>query len=188
MHGLRRTARCDEATADDIRSLLFLEKAAIADNLTLDAQHTQQFTYSLFEPPQSDFTGSAAGVGVFLRETDTDGILRDARLVYPSKVEYPPSTTPLRGKQPVSNLADGAPVALPNLALMSALRVFDQDKGMVRVDAGEFRPSFGYTSPRPSTSPSMSRGACASATRVRPAPTRASHSGTSFSGKAPVRR
>lgn len=137
----------NQLTADDIRGLVFLEKAAIADNLTLDARYTQQFPYYLFEPPQSDFTRSAAGVGVFVRETDNDGILRNARLIYPSKVEYPPATTPIRGKFPTSNLADGAPVALPNLALMSALRVFNQDKGQVHAVAGNTIALTGNVSP-----------------------------------------
>lgn len=134
-------------TADDIRGLVFLEKVAIADNLTLDAQRTQQFPYYFFEPPVSDFTQSAAGVGVFVRETDLDGVLRDARLIYTSKVEYPAATTPIRGKFPTSNLADGAPVALPNLALVAALRAFNVDKDSVHVVAGDVVHLAGNISP-----------------------------------------
>ena len=124
-------------TADDIRGLVFLEKVAIADNLTLDAQRTEHFPYYLFEPPVSDFTQSAAGVGVFVRETDGDGVLRNARLIYTSQVQYPAAVTPIRGKFPTSNLADGAPVVLPNLALIAALRAFNLDKGNVRFVAGD---------------------------------------------------
>lgn len=134
-------------TADDIRGLVFLEKVAIADNLTLDAQRTDHFPYYLFEPPVSDFTQSAAGVGVFDRETDGDGILRNARLIYTSKVEYPPATTKIRGKFPTSNLADGVPVALPNLALVAALRAFNVDKNSVHVVAGDVVHLAGNISP-----------------------------------------
>ncbi len=93
---------------------------------------TQTFGWQLFDPPVSDFTGSARGVGVFVRETDPDGILRNARLVYTSKVDYA-GLPPLSGKAPQSRLVDGAPVALPSLALVSALRVFGLDKDSVQV-------------------------------------------------------
>ncbi|BDI30694.1 hypothetical protein CCAX7_27450 [Capsulimonas corticalis] len=123
-------------TPDDIRSLVFLEKYAIADKLTLDKRN-QVFQYPLFEPPVSDFTGSSAGVGVFVRETEPDDTLRSARLFYRSTVTYPPASAPIRGKFPTSNLADGAPVALPNLALVTALRVYDLDKDFVQVVSGD---------------------------------------------------
>lgn len=122
-------------TPDDIRSLVFLEKFALAGNLTLDSQ-LQEFPYYLFEPPVSDFTGSARGVGVFARETDPDGVLRRARLVYRSAVQYPVATKPLRGKFPQSQLDDGKPVALTNLALMAALSTFHVDKDRVAVSSG----------------------------------------------------
>lgn len=121
---------------DDIRSLVFLERDMIADNLAFGA-NTPQFSYYLFEPPVSDFTGSARGVGVFDRETDEDGRVRSSRLVYVSKVEYPQADRPLRGKFPESQLADGAPAAAPNLALVAALRDFNLDKGDIRVRAGD---------------------------------------------------
>lgn len=121
---------------DDIRALVFLERDAIADKLTLGPQ-TQSFPYPDFQPPISDFTGSAAGVGVFDRETDADGVLRDARLFYVSAVQYPPSTQKLPGKFPESKLADGAPIALPNLALASALRIFNLDKSNIHVVTGD---------------------------------------------------
>ncbi len=122
-------------TPDDIRSLVFLEKFALAGNLTLDSQ-LQQFPYYSFEPPVSDFTGSARGVGVFDRETDPDGVLRRARLVYRSTVQYPAATQPLRGKFPQSQLDDGRPFALTNLSLMAALSVFGVDKDRVAVSSG----------------------------------------------------
>lgn len=122
-------------TPDDIRSLVFLEKFALAGNLTLDSQ-LQEFPYYLFEPPVSDFTGSARGVGVFDRETDPDGVLRRARLVYRSTVQYPAATKPLRGKFPQSQLDDGKPVALTNLSLMAALSTFGVDKERVAVSSG----------------------------------------------------
>ena len=122
-------------TPDDIRSLVFLEKFALAGNLTLDSQ-LQEFSYPLFEPPVSDFTGSARGVGVFDRETDSDGVLRRARLVYRSVVSYPAATKPLRGKFPQSQLDDGKPVALTNLALAAALGTFHVDKERVAVSSG----------------------------------------------------
>lgn len=122
-------------TPDDIRSLVFLEKFALAGNLTLDDQ-LQEFSYSLFEPPVSDFTGAARGVGVFDRETDSDGVLRRSRLVYRSTVQYPAATQPLRGKFPQSQLDDGKPVALTNLALTAALSTFHVDKERVAVSSG----------------------------------------------------
>lgn len=127
--------RSQTYTPDDIRSLVFLEKFALAGNLTLDSQ-IQEFPYYLFEPPVSDFTGSARGVGVFDRETDPDGVLRRARLVYRSTVQYPVATQPLRGKFPQSQLNDGKPVALTNLSLMAALGVFGVDKERVAVSSG----------------------------------------------------
>ena len=122
-------------TPDDIRSLVFLEKFALAGSLTLDSQ-LQEFPYYFFEPPMSDFTGAARGVGVFDRETDPDGVLRRARLVYRSTVQYPVATQPLRGKFPQSQLDDGKPVALTNLSLMVALSVFNVDKERVAVSSG----------------------------------------------------
>ena len=75
-------------------------------------------------------------MGVFDRETDPDGVLRRARLVYRSTVQYPAATQPLRGKFPQSQLDDGKPVALTNLALMAALSVFHVDKDVVAVSSG----------------------------------------------------
>ena len=128
--------RSQRYTPDDIRSLVFLEKFALAGNLTLDSQ-LQEFPYYLFEPPVSDFTGSARGVGVFDRETDPDGVLRRARLVYRSTVQYPAAARPLRGKFPQSQLDDGKPVALTNLSLMAALSTFGVDKDRVAVSSGD---------------------------------------------------
>lgn len=128
--------RAPQWTPDDIRALRFLEKFAIADNLTFGPQ-TQNFAYPFFEPPMSDFAGSAAGVGVFDRETDEDGGLRRARLFYRSTVEYPQATRQLPGKFPDSHLADGVPVALPNIALVAALRVFQLNKNSVHVRSGD---------------------------------------------------
>jgi CHASE2 domain-containing sensor protein len=127
--------RSQRYTPDDIRSLVFLEKFALAGNLTLDST-LQEFPYNLFEPPVSDFTGSARGVGVFDRETDPDGVLRRARLVYRSVVQYPAATKPLRGKFPQSQLNGGKPVALTNLSLMAALSTFHVDKDRVAVSSG----------------------------------------------------
>ncbi len=128
-------ARLAKASADDTRGLVFLERDALADHLTLGPQ-TQTFGWPLFDPPVSDFTGSARGVGVFVRETDPDGILRNARLVYTSKVDYS-GLPPLSGKAPQSRLADGVPVALPSLALVTALRTLGLDKDSVQVVTGE---------------------------------------------------
>ena len=122
-------------TPDDIRSLVFLEKFALAGNLTLGGQ-LPQFPYYSFTPPVSDFTGSARGVGVFDRETDGDGVLRRARLIYRSTVQYPAATQPLRGKFPQSQLDGGQPVALTNLALIAALADFHVDKDVVQVSSG----------------------------------------------------
>lgn len=127
-------------TPDDTRALVFLERDAIADKLVLGPQ-TQTFAWQLFDPPLSDYTGSARGVGVFPRETQPDGIVRDARLFYTSKADYtgmPP--LPAGGSAqnaPQSRLADGAPVALPNLALVAALRVLGLDKDSVRIATGD---------------------------------------------------
>jgi len=118
-------------TPDDIRSLVFLEKYALAGNLTYDPKQLVEFQYPLFEPPMSDFAGSSRGIGVFTRETDDDAVVRTARLAYLSHVQYPSATMALHGKFPQSNLADGAPVMLPNLALVSSLRTFKLDKGDV---------------------------------------------------------
>lgn len=128
-------ARIAKATADDTRGLVFLERDALADHLVLGPQ-TQTFGWQLFDPPVSDFTGSARGAGVFVRETDLDGMLRNARLVYTSKVDYT-GLPPLSGKAPQSRLADGAPVALPNLALVASLRALGLDKDSVQVATGD---------------------------------------------------
>jgi len=128
-------ARIAKATADDTRGLVFLERDALADHLILGPQ-TQTFGWQLFDPPVSDFSGSARGVGVFVRETDPDGVLRNARLVYTSKVDYA-GLPPLSGKAPQSRLADGAPVALPNLALVASLRALGLDKDSVQVATGD---------------------------------------------------
>ena len=133
-------------TPDDIRSLIFLEKFALAGNLTLGGQ-LPQFPYYSFEPPVSDFTGSARGVGVFDRETDGDGVLRRARLIYRSTVQYPVATQPLRGKFPQSQLDDGQPVALTNLALIAALNAFHVDKDVVQVSSGNVVDIVGNLTP-----------------------------------------
>ena len=122
-------------TPDDIASLVYLEKFALAGNLTL-SDRLPQFPYYDFEPPIQDFTKPARGVGVFDRETDADGVLRRARLIYRSTVQYPEPTRPLRGKFPQSQLDDGKPVALTNLALIAALGTFHVDKDMVEVSTG----------------------------------------------------
>lgn len=123
-------------TADDIRALRFMQKFAFADALTLGPQ-TQSFPYMDFEPPVSDFTGSARGVGIFDRETDPDGIVRDARLFYTTTVQEPNPLPPLPGKFPPSPLADGAPLALPNLALAAGQGIFDLDKNYVVIRAND---------------------------------------------------
>ncbi len=128
-------ARIAHASADDTRGLVFLERDALADHLTLGPQ-TQTFGWQMFDPPVSDFTGSARGAGVFVRETDPDGVLRNARLVYTSKVDYA-GLPPLSGKAPQSRLADGAPVALPSLALVASLRALGLDKDSVQVTTGD---------------------------------------------------
>ena len=137
----------------------FLEKFALAGNLTLDSQ-LQEFSYPLFEPPVSDFTGSARGVGVFDRETDADGVLRRARLVYRSTVSYPAATKPLRGKFPQSRLDDGKPVALTNLALAAAFGTFHVDKDRVAVSSGNDVRVLGNLTPPRSSSQSASRAGC----------------------------
>ena len=127
-------ARRPPYTADDIRALRFLQKFAFASGLTFGPQ-TQVFPYLAFEPPVSDFTGSSRGVGVFDRETDPDGVVRDARLFYLSVVQEPNPLPRLPGKFPPSLLADGVPVALPNLALVAGQRVFNLDKDYVTIRA-----------------------------------------------------
>lgn len=128
-------ARLAKATADDTRGLVFLERDAVADHLALGPQ-TQVFGWQLFDPPVSDFSGSARGVGVFVREADPDGVLRDVRLLYTSKVDYT-GLPPLSGTSPQSRLADGAPVALPSLALTASLRALGLDKDSVRFTTGD---------------------------------------------------
>ena len=129
-------ARNQTYTPDDLRGLVFLEKFALASNLVI-SPNTDSFTYADFEPPLSDFTGSASGVGVFVRETDQDGVLRDARLFYNSSVVYPPQMANIRGKFPQPVLNDGAPVALTNLALITADRALDVEKDFIAVSAGD---------------------------------------------------
>jgi CHASE2 domain-containing sensor protein len=125
--------RSQTYTPDDIRSLVFLEKDAMADRLVF-TEKTPEFAYQFFEPPVSDFTGSSRGVGVFDRETDNDGVVRHARLFYRSEVTYPQTAN---GRLPKNfgnaKLNDGAPVALPNLALISSVGTFDIDKWDVSV-------------------------------------------------------
>jgi adenylate cyclase len=134
-------------TPDDIRSLVFLEKYALAGNITYDPTQLSPFIYYLFEPPVSDFAGSSAGVGVFVRETDNDAVVRTARMTYLSHVQYPASTAPLRGKFPQSNLADGAPVMLPNITLEAALRSFQMDKEDVSLRTGDSLNLLGHVDP-----------------------------------------
>jgi CHASE2 domain-containing sensor protein len=130
-------ARSSSYTPDDIRSLVFLEKYALAGDLTYDPAKMPDFQYALFEPPVSDFAGSSRGVGVFTRETDDDGVVRTARMTYLTHVHYPPATEAIHGKFPESNLADGAPVMLPSIALVSSLRAFDMEKENVSFKAGD---------------------------------------------------
>jgi CHASE2 domain-containing sensor protein len=122
-------------TPDDVRSLRFLEKFALTDKVTLrGAAATQFFAWPLFEPPVSDFTQNARGVGVFLRETDDDALIRHARLLYRSKVETPARiTAPLPGSVPPSRL-ETFDVALPGLALSAARQAFGVDKTHLRVE------------------------------------------------------
>lgn len=140
-------ARSTTYTPDDIRSLVFLEKYALAGNLTYDPTQMPEFQYPLFEPPVSDFAGSSRGVGVFTRETDDDAVVRTARMTYLSHVRYPTADAPIHGKFPQSNLADGAPVMLPNIALVSALRTFDMAKHDVGFKAGDTLSLLGNIQP-----------------------------------------
>jgi len=134
-------------TPDDIRSLRFLERFAVANGLS--AKRTAaSFDWAKFEPPVSDFTQSARGVGVFDRETDTNGVVRTARMLYVTTVRYPQANAPLPGKFPISTLSDGLPVALPNIALVSALRAVDLDKQAVGVADGESLQFLGTINPR----------------------------------------
>ena len=117
-------------TPGDVRALRFLERHALADNITLrGASAVQPFAWPLFEPPVSDFTQQARGVGVFLRETDGDAVIRHARLLYLSRVETPPATPPLSAASgiPPSRL-DNFTVALPSLALVGARQALGVDK------------------------------------------------------------
>jgi len=121
-------------TADDVRSLRFLEKFAIADNVLLKgAAAAIIWDWPLFEPPVSDFTGSARGTGIFLREPDPDGILRHARLLYRSQVKTPLTVKPLPGNLPISKL-NGFEVLLPSLALSAARQTFGIDKTNLTID------------------------------------------------------
>ena len=133
--GMGYDAKQQRWTPDDVRSLRFLEKFALADNVTLrGSSAVLPFEWPMFEPPVSDFTGSARGVGVFLRETDQDGFLRHARLLYLSQVRTPTNlTAPLPGSLPESRL-NTFTVALPNLALDAARQAFGVDKTDIRVD------------------------------------------------------
>ena len=121
-------------TADDIRALRFMQTFAFASALTIGPK-TQVFSYLGFEPPVSDFTHSSRGVGVFDRETDPDGVVRDARLFYTSVVQEPNPLPRLPGKFPPSQLADGAPIALPNLVLAAGQQIFNLDKNYVVIHA-----------------------------------------------------
>jgi len=119
-------------TPDDIRSLRFLEKFALTNNLVLyDVAASNQWDWQRFSPPVSDFTGAARGAGLFLREDDPDGIMRDTRLIYRSHVTAPQagsiSSSPLSGKD----------VVLTSLPLAGAQAAFGMDKSAVRVDGDE---------------------------------------------------
>jgi serine/threonine-protein kinase len=137
-------------TPGDVRALRFLEKHALVDNITLrGAAATLPFAWPLFEPPVSDFTQAARGVGVFLRETDQDGLVRHARLLYLSQVKTPPTTIPLPPPPtiPASRL-NGLTVALPSLALTAARQSLNVDKTSVQsrndtvVISGDFDEPF----------------------------------------------
>lgn len=137
--GMAYDANQTRWTPDDVRSLRFLEKFALADNVILKGQAASQlFPWSYFEPPVSDFTGSARGVGVFLRETDPDAVIRHARLLYLSKVATPETTAPLPGTLPESRL-NGFTVAVPSLALAAAAQTFGIDKKFVTVSGDAVR-------------------------------------------------
>jgi CHASE2 domain-containing sensor protein len=140
-------ARSMTYTPDDIRSLVFLEKYALAGDLTYDPARMPDFQYPLFEPPVSDFAGSSRGVGVFTRETDDDGVVRTARMTYLSHIRYPTASAPIHGKFPQSNLADGAPVMLPSIALVTPLRIFDMEKENVSFKAGDTLSLLGNVQP-----------------------------------------
>ncbi len=132
-------AQAQKWTPDDVRSLRFLEKFALADRVTLrGSAAVTPFTWAFFEPPVSDFTESARGVGVFLRETDQDGIIRHARMLYLSKVQTPKATAPLPRSVPPARL-ENATVALPNLALTAALQTFQMDKTSLRAEGDTVR-------------------------------------------------
>jgi CHASE2 domain-containing sensor protein len=58
-------------------------------------------------------------------------------MTYLTHVQYPSATVAIHGKFPQSNLADGAPVMLPSIALVSSLRAFDMEKENVSFKAGD---------------------------------------------------
>ncbi|HVK06180.1 MAG TPA: CHASE2 domain-containing protein [Armatimonadaceae bacterium] len=127
-------------TPDDVRALRFLERDAFVEKLELPvlAANTQ-FNWYHFDAPVSDFTGSARAAGVFVRETDPDGVIRHARTLYLAKVSDPPSTTdPLPGKFPITKL-EGALVTLPGLPLATAIAATDSDKDNVASEGGNVR-------------------------------------------------
>lgn len=129
-------------TPDDVRALRVLEKFAIADKAVLPgAAATQLFPWPLFEAPVSNFGGAARGAGVFVRETDADGIVRHARLLFRSRVETPTRlTAPLPGRFPASKL-NGFEVVVPSLALSGALHALGQNKTGVGLADNEARLS-----------------------------------------------
>ncbi len=134
-------------TPGDVRALRFLERHALTNNVTLrGASAVQPFAWPLFEPPVSDFTQQARGVGVFVRETDQDAVIRHARLLYLSQVKTPATTPPLSSASgvPPSPL-DGFTVALPGLALAGARQALGVDKTSVsaRNDAVTIGGGFG---------------------------------------------
>lgn len=134
------TAQTPKWTPDDVRALRFLEKFALADRITLrGSAAVTPFQWAFFEPPVSDFTQSARGVGVFLRETDQDGIVRHARMLYLSKVQTPKATAPLPPRSVPPPKLENATVALPNLALTAARQTFQLDKTNLRAEGDTVR-------------------------------------------------
>jgi Predicted transmembrane sensor domain len=127
-------------TPDDVRALRFLEKFAIVEKLELPVVAAQtSFPWAYFDAPVSDFTQAARGAGVFVRETDPDGVIRHARSLYLSEVADPPNlTAPLPGKFPITKL-EGAFVTLTSLPVATATAALQADKDNLAAEGGNLR-------------------------------------------------
>lgn len=116
--------------ADELRGLRALEKSVHWQEFTVSPA-TPEWGWLNFAPATSDFIHSAYGAGVAVTETspDPDGVMRQSRTAYLTKVLYPADTT--QGK--LTNFV----AVVPNLAVITAISAMKGDKYVLGYRFGE---------------------------------------------------